>query len=541
MSSGGHIIYDLESTGLITNESQPIQLAYVRTDSKLNIIEESQVNVGVLPRPDIIPDPMAFYIHGIDIDELRTNGVSEFDLAKMLSDDFFKFPNTCISGYNNMSYDDVMVRNLMFRNMLSPYDHEWKNGNSRFDFFKLVQMMYALRPETLDWHTREDGKVSMRLEDVAKANGIAHESAHDALSDVLATVGIGKLIMERNPRAFDYLMGLRDKRQVMNLLSPREPLLHVSGIYGQGNRNTSMILPVIMDTSNKNKMLCVDLRIDPTDMLNMSGEEMAAILFKKREERVNTDPVVSAVGISTNALPVAVEAKRFLNPKLAESLKMDIDACNRHRRMIEKNPGFATELQKAFKMPTPSKTDTYKSLYTGGFFTRSDEQSRARTQSIAPETGDKRIKHVDVYSATLQNEDKPRQFDMLLRAKWNNYYNELLSGDDFSPVELSDWVSYLESKILVDDGTNDLTIEKFREELANTRVDQILDERQSTILDKLERHVDEMENMVLSLREFVNEIKPLIDKEQNDRPEISKLNKILGRHKEASKESSLSM
>jgi exodeoxyribonuclease-1 len=41
-----------------------------------------------------------------------------------------------------------------------------------------------VRPDGIQWPTKEDGTPSFKLEDLARANGLLHEQAHDALSDV---------------------------------------------------------------------------------------------------------------------------------------------------------------------------------------------------------------------------------------------------------------------------------------------------------------------------------------------------------------------
>ncbi len=51
-------------------------------------------------------------------------------------------------------------------------------------------------PEGIEWPTHPDGRPSFRLEDLTRANGLSHESAHDALSDVRATIALARLIRE---------------------------------------------------------------------------------------------------------------------------------------------------------------------------------------------------------------------------------------------------------------------------------------------------------------------------------------------------------
>lgn len=61
-----------------------------------------------------------------------------------------------------------------------------------------MRACYALRPEGIVWPENDDGLPSMRLELLTKANGIEHANAHDATSDVYATIALAKLVKENN-------------------------------------------------------------------------------------------------------------------------------------------------------------------------------------------------------------------------------------------------------------------------------------------------------------------------------------------------------
>ena len=73
---------------------------------------------------------------------------------------------------------------------------------------------YALRPDGIDWPRHDDGRPSFRLEHLTAANGLAHEAAHDALSDVRATIALARLIRARQPRLFDFCLELHKKERV---------------------------------------------------------------------------------------------------------------------------------------------------------------------------------------------------------------------------------------------------------------------------------------------------------------------------------------
>ena len=100
----------------------------------------------------------------------------------------FSQPGTVGVGYNTIRYDDEVTRFLFWRNLIDPYAREWQNHCGRWDILDLVRTAYALRPEGIEWPKNEDGRPSFRLEHLTAKNGIAHTAAHDALSDVRATI-----------------------------------------------------------------------------------------------------------------------------------------------------------------------------------------------------------------------------------------------------------------------------------------------------------------------------------------------------------------
>ncbi|KAI1692844.1 exodeoxyribonuclease I [Ditylenchus destructor] len=126
-------------------------------------------------------------------------------------------------------------------------------------------LTYALRPDGIEWPEKEDGKPSFKLEDLARANGLLHESAHDALSDVRATIALARLIRSKQPKLFDFAFGLHRKDRVateLGLPATREtakPFLHVSGMFPVERGCLAVMWPLASHPTNKNELLAWDL------------------------------------------------------------------------------------------------------------------------------------------------------------------------------------------------------------------------------------------------------------------------------------------
>lgn len=496
--------YDLETSGTSNSQDQIYQFAAIKTDRDLNIIPHTEVNIMCKPRPDVVPHPMAFLTHGIDINQLKMNGMTEFELAAFVHDYMLSSSGNIISGYNNMAFDDIFLRQLMYRNMQPPYEHEYKDGNSRFDAFKYIQMIYAFRPDILEWAKNEDGGVSMKLDAMAQANGIVHENAHDALSDVHATIGITKIVKERNPRSFDFFLNLMDKDLNRSIMSRKQPLLHVSGIFGRDVRNTSMILPVAIDKGNKNKFLCIDLRQDPTDMLAMSSAEIKKYLFTKRSELPEGHPIVPAIGVQTNNLPVIMDAKSTLSSGLADRLSLDLDACYQNMEKIQGNREFMTTLQNAFLNSKEPPKDAYEQLYSNGFINNNDARIRHTLTAVTGNNGNRDTFSIETESthvAAMRMQDSIRHQELITRSKWGNFYQELIESENFSPAELYQWSKYLVSRLTSNEGHSGLTVDEYASELALVESEVCLTDAQVEMMRDVTAHVEELKAFAEALAE----------------------------------------
>src|SRR5690606_40763948 len=164
--------YDLETSGLDPRSDRIMQFAGIRTDMKFNPIGDP-VNVLVKLNDDTLPSPEATMVTGITPQQTVSDGYTEAEFARMLTEDIFT-DDTVTVGFNNIRFDDEFIRYLFWRNFHDPYEWCWKNGCSRWDMLDVVRMTRALRPEGIEWPVDSEGRATNRLELLTKANGINH-------------------------------------------------------------------------------------------------------------------------------------------------------------------------------------------------------------------------------------------------------------------------------------------------------------------------------------------------------------------------------
>ena len=250
--------YDLETSGLKPREDRIMQFAGQRTSMDLEPIGEP-INVLVKLTDDALVSPGAIMVTKITPQETLRDGISEAEFCKFVMEEVF-VPETIAVGFNTVRFDDEFMRACLWRNFYDPYEWEWKDGRSRWDMLDVVRMTRALRPEGIEWPFTEDGKATNRLELITKLNGISHEHAHDALSDVYATIAVAKLIREKQPELFNFLFSIRGKNEVKKYvnLENKKPFVYSSGRYSSEFNKTTVAFPL---TSSRNgNILVYDLR-----------------------------------------------------------------------------------------------------------------------------------------------------------------------------------------------------------------------------------------------------------------------------------------
>ncbi|QJC35418.1 exodeoxyribonuclease I [Enterobacteriaceae endosymbiont of Donacia proxima] len=252
------LFYDYETFGLNPKKDRIAQFACIRTDINLNIIHKPVVLYCKLPS-DYLPDPKSIIIHHINPYMVNLKGFQENTFANYIHD-IFLHPNTCIVGYNNLSFDDEFSKFLFYRNFYDPYSWFWKNNNSRWDILNLVRACYVLRPNGIFWPKMNKIPI-FNLEKIAKLNHILSNKVHDALSDVYTTISITKLIKNKQPLLFKYFFKYRCKKELIKIinLSKIQILIHISNLYKNKDNNINCITPLFWHPQNKNILVTFNL------------------------------------------------------------------------------------------------------------------------------------------------------------------------------------------------------------------------------------------------------------------------------------------
>lgn len=434
--------YDLETSGINSRESRIMQFAGIRTDLELNIIGEP-VNELVKLTPDILPDPDAVLLTGITPQATLADGITEVEFLRKFTDEIAT-PGTVFLGFNTVRFDDEFMRCLHYRNFYDAYEWQWQDNRGKWDMLDVVRMTRALRPDGIEWPFDTKGKPTNRLELLTALNKLSHEHAHDALSDVYATIEVARLIRNKQERLFDYLFSMRDKRKVAELVDKEELFVYTSGQYSSDFEKTTVVVK-ICDHPRKQGALVYDLRVDPTKYKDMTAEELADAWRWRRDKEADT--LVERLPVKTlqyNKCP-AVAPIPVLDAASQDRLKIDMSLIKKHRQLLAEMPDLADRLLKAVDildgaLQTSLIADDRPvdgKLYDG-FFDNGDKQVMRVVRAAAPqELGELSMPIKDDRLKQLLPLYKARNFSQYLsdeeREAWEAYCaKQLIDGGQHS-------------------------------------------------------------------------------------------------------------
>lgn len=332
--------YDLETSGFSPREQRIMQFAGQRTDLQLKPIGEPH-NYLIKMTEDILPDPDAVLLTGITPQMTIAEGLTEAEFLKVFTQEI-SVPGTIFTGFNSIRFDDEFMRFLHYRNFYDAYEWHWADGRSRWDLLDVVRMTRALRPQGIKWPFGSDGQPANQLGLLTGINGLAHANAHDALSDVLATIDLARLLRAKQPKLFTFLLNHRDKKEVAKIVLGGQPFVYTSGKYATEHEKTTVVT-ALFESPKKNGAVVYDLRHDPKPFLNMKAAELAEMWRHFCKERPCPHPRLPVKTLQFNRCP-AVAPLSVFDSECQKRLELPLKTVENHLAILNKHSGFAKEL-----------------------------------------------------------------------------------------------------------------------------------------------------------------------------------------------------
>lgn len=404
------LFYDLETSGRNKQFDQIFQFAAILTDNKFNQIDEP-VEYFCKLRSDVLPEPGAIKVNQIDVRELDEKALCEFEFARLVEETLLGNGNQCVIGYNSMSFDDEFIRFLLYRNLLPAYDWSWRKGNSCFDLFSVFCLGYSFG-RLSEIHV-DEGPGSLKLENLSKNNNLTHDQAHDAVSDVKATIELARLLREKCPKLLEYALSLSDRAKVRRIITANDLFCSSAGVYGYAENLLALHTQICDHPTNRNSVIGWNLKCDPTDIFGLTVNEIQERMYAKGEDRTIE---VGFEDFKTNKSPMVTV---FAN-KASESLR-NYDLCLRNLEAVKANlPKLKSLAREIFTSEIPPK-DLDADLYIGYF----EDVGRDEKQLVKFRNDPANFKPMDFTVKRFQRQLRrlqARNFPEMLSASENEKY-----------------------------------------------------------------------------------------------------------------------
>jgi exodeoxyribonuclease-1 len=288
------VFFDTETTGLKRGFDQILHFAAVRTDENLNEVARFEARSRL--QPHVLPHPSALRTNGLPIDWLTdTNLPSHYGMVSDIRRTLMSWSPAVFVGFNSIRFDEEMLRHALFQCLYPAYLTS-NHRNCRADALSLMMAADAVSPAQLVVPVSEEGRRTFRLQHLAAANGVTHARAHDAMSDVLATVELCRLVHQRSPELWQRFVRFSNKATVSDFVDAEDGFV-LTEFYG-GQAYHAPVVCLGVDPDQANGRICLNLNEDVGQLTEMSDFELQTYLAQKpspiRRFRVNAAPTLTA-------------------------------------------------------------------------------------------------------------------------------------------------------------------------------------------------------------------------------------------------------
>lgn len=413
-----YVFYDFETTGLNPAFEQVLQFAAIYTDDAFNEIEV--VNERCQLRKDVIPSPIAMAITGMTPQIITDPSLpTEYEFSKRMSSLISKWSPSIFAGYNTIAFDEEFLRHSFYHNLHPNIYKTQFDGNSRFDVLNVVAAVSAISPDAIKLPINAKGKQSLKLEDVACANGFEGHHAHDALGDVRATIFVASLIRSKAPDVWDMMASNGDKSHVTRNLHSGKPHFLIENNFGR--RTIYPICYAGAHPQNSSEYAIIDLSKEGVvELLNGSDDAI--------DKALSASPRLIR-RIKTNAHPIIFECDQFEGFRVADDQFRLADlitnnaefqqrvsaALKRRSDAYEPYPYYEQRIYDGF--PSHKDKVTLQQLYAAN-----DPEKSALIHSIeCPRLRYLGQKLLWLYSPeNMLSPEASQQIDGDIRARWNS-------------------------------------------------------------------------------------------------------------------------
>ena len=324
------VIWDIETDSSNTFFGTIIEIGAILIND--NFQELDKLNIRCRLPEGVIPQAGALLVNQSNVSMLTKANYSHYQMLQEVETTFKRWSPAVFLGYSNINFDDEMLRKEFFKGLRQPYLTN-TNGNKRQDGLNIVRAAFAVNNKIMNTETNEKGNAVMKLESLARMNGIESSGAHSALFDAnLTKLVLEKIYKEQNITWRSALM-TGSREEVENF--SRNELMFSLNEYFYGKSKLYLVTPLYHEHMLHpiyKWVQAFDLRFDPEIYFDLPLDELKKEMKKTpkfiRTIRSNKAPVLLHSDYASKAEPYSAMTKEQLL-KRAKLIKGNKDFCAR--------------------------------------------------------------------------------------------------------------------------------------------------------------------------------------------------------------------
>ena len=349
------VFYDFETSSSNKHWGQIIQIGAILTNDNLEELDRYEARCRL--SPSIIPEAMALIVNKSSPKMLKGANLSHYEMIRQFVETLKRWGKATFIGYNSIDFDEEFLRNTLFQTLEYAYLTS-TNGNKRGDLLNLARAANLYYPNTLKNSISNKGNAVYKLDQMAPLNGIEHSDAHSAIGDVIATLGIAKIIAKKAPSVWKASLCTTNKDETLKII--KNELYFCTNEYFYG-KSRPYVQAYVCQHPRFQWPKCFDLRHDPNIYLDMPVVDLKIAMGKNpkflRTVRHNKHPIIMNPSYGNE----------FDEYKMIGAEKLALRA-----KMIKDNTKFAEKISQILqdeveeKEQTKSQEDIYEeeSIYT---------------------------------------------------------------------------------------------------------------------------------------------------------------------------------
>jgi exodeoxyribonuclease-1 len=334
------VFYDFETCSSNVSYGQIIQAAALLVNDNFQELDRYEGRCKL--SPGIIPEAMALIVNKTTPKILKETNLSHYQMIRQMMEKFNQWKNSIFIGYNSINFDEEFLRRTLFKNLDYPY-LTVTNGNERADLFSLARASHLYYPNCLRTPISNKNNPVFKLDQLAPMNGIKHNDAHTAISDVLATVEIAKLLSKKAPNVWKASLMTTNKDKTLHII--KNELTFCTDFFYYG-KTSPFVLTFVCEHPQWSYPMCFDLKEDPNYYFKFSTNDL-------KKELKKTPKVIKIIKHKKH--PIIMNSSYAMNFDVYK--KIGLKKLQERAKLIKNNKDFSNKVSAVLDEEAREKQD----------------------------------------------------------------------------------------------------------------------------------------------------------------------------------------